>query len=135
MDKGAEEPRQLAGRIRELVLQDGQAGRQVLDMVEDAVRLHPDSAELWCLRGDVILLADEDEGYSVDEAATSYLEANRLAPDDPEPLESLGHFYDAVMDDPREAEGFFRRALELGAGDSAREGLAEALEQLEGERD
>ena len=42
-----------------------------------------------------------------------------------------GVFLVDIADDPEEAIPFFRRAIELGAGESAREGLREALAQTE----
>lgn len=133
MTHATRETQALAARIRDLVVREGAATPQVLEMIEGAVRLHPDCAALWCLRGDVFQLVEDEP--SPEQVIASYMEASRLSPEDPEPLESLGHFFDGVMDDPAEAEGFFRRALDLGAGESARQGLAEALEQLEAERD
>ena len=98
-----------------------------LPLVEAALRIEP-SPSWWLLRGHLIQLADTSP-YPLIEAAKSYEEAHRLAPDDPEPLEELGHFYDAVMEDRVEAERFYRAALAKGAGETCYQALTELLEE------
>lgn len=43
----------------------------------------------------------------------------------------MGHFLDDVADDSAEAIPFSRKAIEFGAGESAAEGLREALLQID----
>jgi hypothetical protein len=117
-------------RIRAEVARQGRVNRKALLLVETALVRFPHSVALWCLRGDLIQLSEDDDLYSLESAAESYLTASTLNPTNPEPFESLGHFYDTVMDDPARAEPFFRKALSLGAGQSASQGLASVLEQL-----
>lgn len=128
--KGAAES---ADRIRSVVLRDGFAGAEAMALLDEALAAHPESSALWCLRGDLIQLQDDDGRIEIDEAAECYLKAAALAPDEPEPIESLGHFYDCILDDPAGAVQYFRKAIALGAGQSARDGLAEVLEQLDDE--
>lgn len=101
-----------------------------LELMEAAIAEHPDLAELWILRGDLIQLSDDDNGYTLVDAESSYLKAVELEPDDPEGYESLGFYYDVVMADPVEAKPYFEKAIALGAGESAHDGLAEVLEQI-----
>lgn len=111
------------------VLRDEVATAATLALLDEALLRFPTSAALWCLRGDLMQLASED-APPLDEVVESYLKAAELEPGNPEPLESLGHFYDGVLDDPAGAEPYFRRAIALGAGSTAEQGLAEVLEQL-----
>jgi Flp pilus assembly protein TadD len=121
-------------RIRTEVVRAGGATEIAFRLLDEALLHHPGSVALWCLRGDVLQLAPDEEARTFDEAEASYLKAAALAPSDPEPIESLAHFYDNVLDDPLRAESYFRQAIALGAGDSAHEGLAQVLEELaEGE--
>jgi tetratricopeptide (TPR) repeat protein len=110
----------------------GYATTEALDAVAAALRDFPDSPALWCLRGDTIQLLDTPgDDPSLAAAEQCYIKAISLAPTDPVAHESLGCFYDAVLDDPARAEPFFRRAISCGAGPSAQAGLNQALEQLQ----
>jgi tetratricopeptide (TPR) repeat protein len=100
-----------------------------IPLVEQALAEAP-TMELWLLRGRLIQLSDQ-QGYSLQDAAHSFQEAAACAPEDPEPLEELGHFYDAVMDDLPAAEQHFRQALQLGAGSACAEALQEVIRQRE----
>lgn len=115
-------PEEIGNKVRSGILTPDDA----LPLVEQELRSAASPA-LWMLRGHLIQLADFAP-YDLDEAATSYREAHRLAPDDPEPLEELGHFYDAVMADPRRAETYYRAALAKGADEECARALAELLE-------
>jgi len=130
MSEEPDGPERCVAEIQAGVARDGCVTRRSLLLVETALAAFPSSAALWCLRGDLIQLSDDDDLYTLEDAGASYERASVLEPDNLEPFESLGHFYDAVMNDPVRAEPFFRRALELGAGDSARSGLAQVLDQL-----
>ena len=100
--------------------------------VEQAIREHPASAALWILRGDLIQLCDDIlDDYPLEEALRSYQRASRLAPDDPEPQIEMGHYLDAIADDPGGAVPHFRAAIELGGGEAATKGLADAVAQLD----
>jgi hypothetical protein len=116
-----------ADEIRESVRSGTRSPNDALHLVEEALRSSASSA-LWVLRGDLIQLADSAP-YDPGEAANSYHEAHRLAPDDPEPLEELGRFYDAVMPDRAESERYYRAALTKGAGQDCARALAELLAQ------
>ncbi len=123
-------PQSIAARIRAMVRTEGVATRKALMGAETALVRFPGSATLWCLRGNLIQLSDDVDTYDLEDAERSYLKAAELEPANPEPVEELGHFYDAIMDDPARAEPFFRKAISLGGGRSAEEGLAQVLEQL-----
>jgi len=127
-DNSFDTPEAFREHILSRVLRDETATPGTLALLDDALRLFPASAALWCLRGDLVQLCDDDT--RLEEVVESYLKAAELDPRNPEPLESLGHFYDGVLDDPAAAEPYFRQAIALGAGESARDGLAEVLEQL-----
>jgi hypothetical protein len=89
------------------------------------------SASLWILRGDLIQLCDDcEEDLPLEEALHSYEAAIRCEPSNPEGYEELAYYLDKIEDKPREAEPYFRKAIALGAGKSAQDGLAQVLEQL-----
>ncbi len=116
--------------IREAVAVHEKATAATLGMVEEGLQRFPRSARLWILRGDLIQLADEDVPYSIADALVSYRAALEYEPRSAEAYESIGRFLDAVQDKPAEAEAYLRKAIELGGGRSAEEGLAQVLEQL-----
>jgi Tfp pilus assembly protein PilF len=102
---------------------------QALLVVDEAIVSDP-SASWWILRGDLIQLADATS-YELSDAAESYIQAAELEPDNPEPLEELGHFFDAVMDEPKKARTFYIAALAKGAGQTC----SSALEALDSDND
>lgn len=103
---------------------------RALGLVEKGLKLFPQSPRLWMVRGDLIQISDDDERYSLEDALESYRTALRLDPNNAEAYESLGHYFDAVAENPKEAEPYFRKAIALGGGKSAHDGLAQVLEQL-----
>jgi len=131
MTRTLDTPEAFRAAILDEVVRDQGASEASMALIDEALRRYPQSAKLWCLHGDLLQLRVEDEERGLEQAGDSYLKAAELAPSDPEPYESLGHFFDAVMDDPQQAVEYFRKAIALGAGESAREGLAEALAQLD----
>ena len=56
--------------------------------------------------------------------------AIELDPNNAGAYEAIGHFYDAVNDDPARAETYLRKAVVLGGGEGSERGLGEALEEL-----
>lgn len=101
---------------------------EILRQIDAALEADP-SAELWIMRGDAIQLRDGDS-YDLAEVQQSYQRAIELEPSLPEPYESLGYFYFAVMDDAAKAKTFFEQAIALGGGESALSGLQEALVEI-----
>jgi len=102
-----------------------------LDLAEQAIRDHPTSFVLWVLRGDMILLCDEEvAGYSEAEALRSYMKAAELEPQSPLPQLEMGHYFDARMDDPAGALPYFQKAIDLGGGEPAVRAFEDALRQL-----
>jgi len=112
------------------VAEHNSATPQALSMVEDGLKRFPKSARLWILRGDLIQVSDDDGRYFLDDALESYLAALRCDPDSAEANESIGHYLDAVQNEPEKAEPYFRRAIALGGGEGAQDGLKQVLEQL-----
>ena len=101
-------------RIRHSLPENGHASSAHLDAVDEALRQHPDSTRLWCLRGDLIQLSDDvDDGRELADAQRSYERALQIDPECLEAVEELGHFLDAVMDDPKSARPYFRHAAKL----------------------
>lgn len=95
-----------------------------------AVAEHPDSAVLWCRRGDAIsLMHDPHAEGPPSEALACYRHAAELAPSFAEAWEEIGHYLDTHLDAFEEAEAAFRKAIVLGAPASARIGLARVLAQ------
>lgn len=99
----------------------------LLDEIERELQRHP-SAELWILLGDAIQLSDRHE--SLEDVERSYRRALELDPGSADAYESLGHFIFAVKSDARGSLRYFQRALELGAGVTAREGLSAAVNDV-----
>ncbi|HXU46834.1 MAG TPA: hypothetical protein VN783_15000 [Thermoanaerobaculia bacterium] len=115
--------------LRERVQKRGRARTEDVEKAEDALAEHPGSADLWILRGDLILLSDDGD-HPLDAALESYRTAVAKEPDHLEAHLQLGHYLDAVADDPAAAAPWFRRAIELGGGAAAERAIASVLEQL-----
>ena len=111
--------------IREQIAANGKATPEILRAIEGALAERPDDPNLWVLRGDAIQLSDGD-GYELADAERSYREAIRRAPQHAAAHTELGYYYFAVMDDAARALPWFRRAVDLGGGDSAAKGLKAA---------
>ncbi len=117
-------------RVQALYPQEGEASAEALALVEQAVAECPKCAKLWCLRGDLIQLGGPESRYELADALRSYEQAIAFDPLCAEAYESLGFFYDAVIDAPESAEPFFREAIRLGAGINSFCGLARVLAEL-----
>ena len=93
-----------------------------------------ESAELWLLRGHYIQLSDEalglpeEPGEPLSEVRRSYERALELEPENPEPYEELGRYFE-LEQEPLKAREYYRLALQRGA----REDCARALRDLERE--
>jgi tetratricopeptide (TPR) repeat protein len=116
--------------IRRRVAREGTAHDRDLDALDDILEAEGPSVETLILRGQLIQLIAGDREDELDEAFACYQEAVELDPDSAAANEELAHFLDAVMDAPADAVVYFRKAIALGAGTSAEEGLREALSQL-----
>ena len=115
-------------RIKNEITRAEGASGEILAQIEEELDRAP-SAELWILLGDAIQLSDDDE-VDLDDVEASYLAALELDPNSADAWESLGHFAFGVADDARAAAEYFRAAIKHGAGAGAREGLAEAEDEL-----
>ena len=115
--------------VRQRIGVEGRVFVESFDLLRAALIEHPDSPSLWCLRGDMIQLSDEDIECSLDDVLPSYQKALDLNPAWGEAYESIGYFYDKALDKPADAEVYFRKALELGRGESAASGLRDILGQ------
>jgi tetratricopeptide (TPR) repeat protein len=116
--------------LEALYPQQEAASVEVLALAEKAVTEFPNSAKLWCIRGDLIQLGTSEAKYELNNALESYERAIAVDPSFAEAYESIGFFYDAVMDDPESAEPAFRKAIEFGAGQNSYYGLARVLAEL-----
>jgi tetratricopeptide (TPR) repeat protein len=116
--------------IRKRVAAEGDAAPEDIDQIDDLLEAEGPTVDLLILRGQLIQLLSDDDPEAMDEAFACYQEAVELDPSSAEANEELAHFLDDVADEPEEAEPFFRRAIELGAGETAREGLRDVLSQL-----
>jgi tetratricopeptide (TPR) repeat protein len=121
------------GDIRRKVARAGTAGLDDIDAVDDILEAEGPNVELLLLRGQLIQLVSEGDPEELEEAFACYQEALELEPENASIHEEIGHFLDACADDPAEAVIFFKKAIALGAGESAEEGLTEALSQLDTE--
>jgi tetratricopeptide (TPR) repeat protein len=112
------------------VARKGSASQADIDEIDDILDEEGPSVGLLVLRGQLIQLVAGGGQDELEEALACYREALDLDPDSALALEEIGHFLDDVADRPEQALPFFRRAIELGAGPSAEDGLREVLSQL-----
>ena len=94
---------------------EGETSKEALAVADSAVRMFPNSAKLWCIRGDLIHLGPADVRYELDEALTCYERAVFIDPHFAEGYEEIGHFFDAVMPNPKRARRAFRQAASIRA--------------------
>ena len=121
------------GDIRRKVARAGAAHPDDVDAVDDILEAEGPNVELLLLRGQLIQLVANGNADELEEAFACYQEALQLDPENASIHEEIGHFLDAEADDPAEAVIFFKKAIALGAGESASEGLRDALSQLDHE--
>ena len=93
-----------------------------LEQVEAMLKRYPKSAELWDYYGDLLQMSSEE--FPIERSQECYEKALQCYPSFATAHESLGHLYHAHLEDIPKAEVSFLRAIEFGAGDSARVGLA-----------
>ena len=117
-------------KIKSLLTDESEVAVEVLQLVEKSVAEHPQSAKLWCWRGDLIQRAALEANYELDDALKSYKRALEIDPSNAEAYESIGYYEDAIMSNPASAESSFRKAIELGAGRDSYYGLARVLAEL-----
>jgi tetratricopeptide (TPR) repeat protein len=86
---------------------------EILALADEAVRTFPQSAKLWCIRGDLIQLGSGEPSYELADALASYERAIIVDPKCIEGYEEIGYFYDLVIDDEERAKPFFDRAALL----------------------
>lgn len=116
--------------ITHLVDGRNEAPPEVFPLLEEALREHPGSSELWCLRGDVICFSNGDH-FDPKDILASFERAAELHPSCAEAYESIGSYHDVFSEDLPKAEEAFRKALTLGAGWVSVYGLARVLAQLD----
>ena len=121
--------------IREAISDNGEIPQLLMNTVEQALRKFPSSAELWCLRGDMIQLSADECPYDLKDALASYTRAAQSDPECFEAYESIGYYHDTFTDDLGAAETAFRQAISLGSGLQSHLGLARVLAQRGNEAD
>ena len=92
---------------------------ETIGVADEAVAAFTRSPRLWCMRGDLIQLGCEGIRHTLEDARKSYERALELESDNIEALESLAHFFDAVVPDPAAAESYFLKAIERGTSKEA----------------
>ncbi|MGI8543454.1 MAG: tetratricopeptide repeat protein [Aridibacter sp.] len=107
-----------------------EATKEIFSLVEKAVKEYPESAKLWCLRGDLIQIGSSETNYELNDSLESYKKALEIDPSSFEAHESIGFFYDDHLGNYSLAEESFRKAIDLGAGEESYYGLARVLAQL-----
>jgi len=123
----------LNGRIAEIrrrVARAGSAVQDDFDELDDLQESEGPSAELLILRGQLIQLVADGREDDLEDAFACFEEALELDPTSASAHEEIGHFLDDVAEQPGDAASFFRKAIELGAGESAKEGLKDVLSRL-----
>jgi cytochrome c-type biogenesis protein CcmH/NrfG len=99
--------------ITKLVPDEGEFPIEGINLIDAAVQEHPGSASLWQKRAHLIQLGPEETPHPLEEALVSYHRALELDPENPDIVEDIAHFHDAVMDDEPEAQKWFAKAKEL----------------------
>ena len=105
--------------LRERTTANSGASLEVIALADEGVQAFPQSAKLWCLRGDLIRLGPENTPHSLDDALACFRRAIEIDRGFAEAWEEIGHFYYAVLDDEAGAEPYFREAAKLKARDAA----------------
>jgi tetratricopeptide (TPR) repeat protein len=100
---------------------------ELLALSREAVRRHPESAELWIMRGDVISFAPPDAGFPVDWPLKCYRKAISVDPCYARAYKAIGYHHDIWTENFRKAENAFRKSIALGADEDAYVGLARVL--------
>jgi tetratricopeptide (TPR) repeat protein len=95
---------------------EGETSDEALTLADESVHAYPDSAKLWCMRGDLIQLGSADIPFTLEDALVCYERAVSIDPNFAEGHEEIGHFYDAVMPNPSRARRAFRKAAEIRRG-------------------
>jgi tetratricopeptide (TPR) repeat protein len=90
-----------------------ETSRETYALIEEAVRAHPTSAKLWCLRGALIQLGPADSDYELSDALACYQKAIEVEPDCAEGWEDLGHYHDVHLHDQAAARKFWSIAEAL----------------------
>jgi len=93
-----------------------------LEQVDAMLKRYPKCAELWDYYGDLLQMSSEE--FPIERSQECYEKALQCYPSFATAHESLGHLYGTHLEDIPKAEASFLRAIEFGAGDSARVGLA-----------
>jgi tetratricopeptide (TPR) repeat protein len=120
--------------IRSKVQAEDTIGNEIIELVDEAISLYPQSSALWCLRGDLLQRAEDDKKYELSDAFNSYTKAIEIDPNCAEAYESIGYYHDVIDDDPEKAKGAFERAIELGAGVDSYVGLARVMAELKNDK-
>jgi tetratricopeptide (TPR) repeat protein len=97
---------------------EGETSDEALALADASVLSYPESAKLWCMRGNLIELGSADIAYSLEDALACYERAVSIDPNFAEGHEEIGHFYDAVMSNPDRAQKAFRKAARIRKGRS-----------------
>lgn len=104
-------------------------GDELVDFLEEATDAFPESAALWCLRGDALQLYEGGRKFRARDYEVCYLRAIEADAECADAWQSLGYVQDVYFDEFHDAEHSFRRALACGAGEEAYLGLARVLAQ------
>jgi hypothetical protein len=76
------------------------------------IAINPSIPFLWIMRGDLLQVAPNSRSRSpLRDAAVCYKRALALNPKDLDAMESLAHYYDAVLGQPRLAQRYARKFI------------------------
>ena len=85
---------------------------QAFNLIEEFLGAQQDNPYLWNLRGNVIQLLDIPDHPPLSEVERSYLKALEINPDDLDSIESLAHYYDALLDDVDQSKKYAQLYLD-----------------------
>ena len=99
--------------LREGVRRRGYATLSDLHTIELLLKKCPRDARLWCIRGNLIELSEENTTYELRDALASYKRAILIGPNYVESYIDAGYYHFYVRDDPFRAVLYFKRAMNL----------------------
>jgi len=107
-----------------------QPSQELIALLVAAIEEHPSSSELWLLYGNLLLIWDDNPGYSTQQTIAVFRKVIELDPGCWEAYQEIGFLYDTFLDESRAAETAFRTAIALGGDENCYCGLARVLAQM-----
>ena len=105
--------------IRRAIKPGRDVPEKAIRLIDAAVSDHPKDASLWHKRAILIQLGPESGPHTLEDALASYFTALYLDPQNPEIVEDIGHFFDAVMGHEKEGQRWLIRGRRMKANNTS----------------